>query len=225
MKNLRAVAVSVVVTCMCVGGGLGQISVPKTAVAVVPWAPVSLFGFPDGAFPKATGTKVMMVSLSVEGMPIILEETMIVDVQKRFGAEFGHSGDAGDSLGWFCLEGNDPGGNWVFWLISGEIDGPTIGSFQWKRISADAVVDPRCHQVGDVGVAIRPPWQLQLGDSEIQVGKILGKPALVQGGTRFFVHDHKEMIRNEEIDVSSSVAVRIGKGQVEEIEVIKTSTN
>jgi hypothetical protein len=167
----------------------------------------------------------MIASLRVSGVTIPLEEeTELESLQTRFGGEIGSEGDAADSLGWLCLYGNDAVGPWVLWLESGEIDGPYVGAFQWRRVSHSAEFDERCSALPDTS-EVELPIDLGIGTSEEKVIKILGRPTSRRGNTLLYEHEHDELVRGEEFNSSNMVIVALRGGVVWAIQVAKTTTN
>src|ERR1700746_579651 len=100
------------------------------------WRPIAMMH--GDVFPKATIPKPMLTKLDISDFTISLEKTELKAVQARFGGEIGHEGDASEYLAWLCLHGGDAAEHWVLWLESGETDGPTVGAFQWRRVSSTA---------------------------------------------------------------------------------------
>ncbi len=68
---------------------------------------------------------------------------------------------------------------------------------------------------------IELPIGLRLGQTEMQVRKILGGPAVRYRTTLIFYHEHEETIRNVPFTVSNVVAVALRGGVVWAIEVSK----
>jgi hypothetical protein len=167
----------------------------------------------------------MIGSLRVANLPIVLEETNLEDVQKRFGGTIGDSGDAGDALGWLCLYESNKDGPWILWLTSSEINGPTIGGFQWRRLSIQETPDQRCSQLREDKGRIELPIALHLGMTELEVQKILGRPTVTRGKTLFFCHEHQKVIRKENYTVWNGVAIVFRYGVVWAIEVAKTTSD
>ena len=149
----------------------------------------------------------------------------ILDAQKRFGGTIGDRGDAGDAIGWLCLDGSNKNGPWILWLISGEINGPTIGGFQWRRLSPGETPDRRCSRIPDDKGGIELPIALHFGMTEAEVQKLLGRPTVTRSKTFFFSHEHEAVIDKEKYTVSNDVAVVFRGGRLWEIEVVKTTSN
>jgi hypothetical protein len=189
------------------------------------WTPQPLWKFDDGALAKATVPKEMIPSLRVSDVTIPLEEdTKLEDLQTRFGGKIGAQGDAADSLLWLCLYGIDSAGPWVLWLESGEVDGPYVGGFQWRRVSHSAQFDQRCSALPDTS-EVDLPIDLGLGASEAKVIKILGRPTSRRGNTLLYEHEHDELIRGEQFTSFNTVIVALRGGVVWAIDVTKTTTN
>src|ERR1700692_3213940 len=109
------------------------------------WAPPT-FTIPEDS-PHATVPKAMVTRLTVAGWPIQLERTELQQAQAHFGGTMGKIGDASEALHWLCLYGRDRDGLWGLWLLSEEIDGPSIGGIQWQRLPADAQMDRKCKSI------------------------------------------------------------------------------
>jgi len=167
----------------------------------------------------------MVGSLRVANLPVVLEETTLEDAQKRFGGTFGNHGDGGESLGWLCLHGSDELGRWIIWLTSGEINGTTVGGFQWRRLSPHDIPDRRCSQIPDGKGGIALPIALHLGMTEAEIHEILGRPTVTRGKTFFFCHKHRTVIHKEDFTVSNDVAIVFRDGVAWAIEVAKTTSN
>ncbi|HEV2699010.1 MAG TPA: hypothetical protein VGU90_13515 [Terriglobales bacterium] len=111
----------------------------------------------------------------------------------------------------------------MLWLKSGEIDGPNVGGFQWKRVPSFAQFDARCQPEGSSNVAL--PIKLRVGTTEAQVLEILGPPSARKGNNLIYVHEHGESIRNEPYTSVNSVILVLRDGIVWGIEVEKTTTS
>jgi len=87
----------------------------------ITWAPPKI---PIRAENEAwTKPKVMVASLRADELSVELEQTNIQETSKRYRAELGHEGDAGDFFQWICFVGGREDRRWALWLESGEIDG------------------------------------------------------------------------------------------------------
>jgi len=213
MSRRARIAFLCVVTC----AALAQSHPPKGVV----WKPQPIIY--SRSLPDATVPKEMVGRLQVSNLDIVLEHTEIKDAQARFGGTLGAEGDAGDSLEWLCLRGADPTGQWVLWLESGEIDGGSIGSFQWRRVTPRTTFDNRCAALSPAGSAVKLPIALRLGIPETEVLRVLGKPTTRRGGTLLFVHEHQEVIKGEPFAALNTTTVLLRDGRAWAIE-IGTST-
>lgn len=167
----------------------------------------------------------MIGTLRIANMPIVLGETKLQTVQRRFGGTLGSRGDAGDAEAWLCLYGSDSEGPWIFWLTSGEIDGPAIGGFQWRSLSRKEGPDRRCRFLPQAKGGIELPLAIHPGLNEAEVRQILGSPTVVRGKTLIFSHEHRMVIHGETWTVSNDVAVFFVDGAVRAIEVAKTTSD
>lgn len=177
----------------------------------------------DDALPKATVPRLMVGDLQLADVKVVLEQTELENIKSHFGGEIGHQGDAGDYLSWLCYRGTDEEGPWVLWLMSGEMDAGTVGSFQWRRIPDDANFDNRCPAVTDSSSKVALPIRLRLGLSETNLLKILGPPTARRGQTLLYVHDHDETANGQQYTVLNTVFVIIRNGAVYAVEVLKVS--
>jgi hypothetical protein len=181
---------------------------------------------PEWNFPqdlKASVPKEMFSTFRVSSYDITLEETSIDSVQKHLGGKTGQRGDAGDALKWLCFHGEDTVGRWVIWLESGEIDGGYVGSFQWRRLSDQDVLDSRCHALG--GDAVNLPMSLRLGTRKAEVLKSLGQPTSRDTERLIYLHEHEGTIRGKPFTTSNIVMVTIRNGLVWAIQASKTSSS
>lgn len=209
----------VATVCACPAQTVGSQNGAKTVI----WSPPDVGWWDD--MPRPTVPKEMIGALRVANVPIVLEETKLEDAQKRFGGTIGDRGDAGDAIGWLCLDGSNKNGPWILWLISGEINGPTIGGFQWRRLSPGETPDRRCSRIPDDKGGIELPIALHFGMTEAEVQKLLGRPTVTRSKTFFFSHEHEAVIDKEKYTVSNDVAVVFRGGRLWEIEVVKTTSN
>jgi hypothetical protein len=177
----------------------------------------------DDVLPEPTVPKQMITSLHVSGVSVSLEHTELQAMQARFGGEIGSKGDAADSLGWLCLHGNDATGAWVLWLESGEMDGPSIGAFHWRRVVANAEFDKRCQALPDSSSNVELPINLRLGTPEADVVRLLGRPTSRKDGTLLYEHEHEESLHGEPHTSLNLVIVVVRKGVVCAIEAHQTT--
>jgi len=181
---------------------------------------------PEWNFPqevKAGVPKEMFSSFRLSGYNIIFEETSMESVQKHLGGVTGHRGDAGDFLEWLCFHGADAAGPWVLWLESGEIDGGSVGSFQWQRLSNRDVPDSRCHALS--GEAVNLPLSFRLGSKKTEVLKNLGHPTFTDTERLIYLYEHEGTIRGELFTTSNIVVVYIRHGLIWAIQASKTSSS
>ena len=217
---IRLIAVVMVsAACACaaqtVDSGVGA----KTVI----WSPPDVGWWDD--MPQPTIPKEMIGALRVANAPIVLEETNLEDARRRFGGTIGDRGDAGDALGWLCLDGSDRDSSWILWLTSSEIDGLAIGGFQWRRLSRNETPDRRCSRIPEDKSGIDLPIALHLGMKRNEVQKCLGRPTVIRGKTFFFCHEHHRVIRKQDFSVSNDVAITFRNGAVWEIEATKTTSD
>jgi hypothetical protein len=187
------------------------------------WAPPSI-DWPNN-LPRPTVPKEMISVLRVGNMQIILEHTNLEDVQKRLGGTIGSRGDAGNSEAWLCLHGANASGRWIFWLSSFEINGPTVGGFQWRRLASNETPDRRCRHLLEGGDRIELPLALDLAMSKAEVRKVMGDPTAVRGNMLIFCHSHREILDKQTYDASNDVAVIFHDSLAYAIEVIETTVN
>jgi hypothetical protein len=193
----------------------------RKELADVPWAPPADLEMPGEVAPNPTISEPMITALRIGTMSIRFETTEFATVRERLGGEQGQRGDASAALQWLCYGGQDAGGRWALWLTGGEIDGPTVGSFEWRRIDANAQFDPRCTQL-PVGETITlSPTPLRLGMSQAEVLRRLGKPTLRRGP--ILEYDYRG--QKKSYDVWNTVAVRLSNGIVDSILGAETISN
>jgi hypothetical protein len=168
----------------------------------------------------ATARRKMITSLSVAGFPIHLTETSMEDAQRHLGGTAGSSGDASESLGWLCFSGRDAGGPWVLWLESFEVDGPTIGGFQWERVPEGARFDRRCHALPAGGTSVRLPLPLRLGMTDAEVREVLGNPSVGSRKTSFYLYEHDLTVNHVPYTADNSIAMMYQRGKLKAIAVI-----
>ena len=172
--------------------------------------------------PAGEISKEMIARLRVAKLEITLEQTPLIEVQKKLGGTIGRRGDAGESLQWLCFHGADSEGRWALWLESSEMGGGSVNGFALQRISRKATVDSRCLTQG---VKLDLPVGLGIGLTEMQVRRILGKPTAVYHNTLIYDHEHEETVRNEPFTASNTVAAAFRGRVVWSIQVWKTTSN
>ncbi|MGA7697038.1 MAG: hypothetical protein WCA76_18570 [Candidatus Sulfotelmatobacter sp.] len=176
---------------------------------------------------KATVAKEMFSRFRVSGYEVTLEETSMEDAEQHLGGVIGKRGDAGDAMQWLCFQGADSVGGWVLWLESGEINGGSVGSLQWQRLSNRDVLDRRCHALQKAGTPIQLPLSLKLGAKSSDVLKSLGPPTSKDGGRLIYLHEHEVgAIRGGDPFISSNiVVVHLRDGLVWAIQASKTTSD
>jgi hypothetical protein len=199
-------------------------SQPTTQAARVIWEPPE-WNFPQSV--KATVPKEMVSTFRVSGYDITLEKTSMEDVEQRLGGVIGKKGDAADASEWLCFHGADAMGGWVLWLENGEINGGSVGSFQWQRLSNRNVLDARCHTLRKAASVIQLPKSLRLGAKSSEVLKSLGPPTLKTDERLIYLHEHEVGgTRVEDPFISSNIVlVHLRNGMVWAIQVSKTTSD
>jgi hypothetical protein len=187
------------------------------------WEPPSVIEFPD--YSKSTVRHEIITGLRVSGMGIVLEESALEAVKSRAGGTIGHRGDAGDSLSWLCFHGTNTEDPWVLWLMSGEMDGGSVGGFRWQRLDQTTAIDTRCQPLYQGKQGIELPITLRLGTKEAAVLNMLGQPTNRLGDLLLYLHEHEEKVRNEPYTAMNTVAVVLRGGAVWALEVWKSTTN
>jgi hypothetical protein len=175
--------------------------------------------------PAATISKEIVAAIQVGRRTITLDKTKMADVQKHLGGTIGHRGDAGDSLAWLCFQGVGVNGSWVLWLESGEINGGTVGGFQWLRVGRDATPDKRCKRLQNSVSGVKLPHGLRPGMTEAEALKALGTPTIRQGDKLIFLHEHKESSQGQPYDSINTVTLVLRAGVVAAIEAWKTASS
>jgi len=201
-------------------GAYGQ----RKELVDVPWGPPGDLDLPD-VVSKPTVPQPMITALRLGQMSIRLERTELAAVRERFGGEEGSRGNASSALGWLCYAGQDAGGRWALWLTSSEIDGPSIGSFEWRRVAGNAHFDPRCAQLPkgtDITLSLIP---LRLGMSQSNVFRLLGQPTTRHGSILDYEHDEQKRVRRETYDYWNDVALRLLSGTIDSIRVTETDSD
>jgi hypothetical protein len=82
----------------------------------------------------------------------------------------------------------------VLWLESGEIDGGSVGSFQWRRVGPNTRFDKRCRMLPRTNSRIKLPIPLHLGTTETEALQILGQPTARHGDTLLYVHERDDFV-------------------------------
>jgi hypothetical protein len=214
----------VILFCVVLGFASAQTAArPQGADGGKIWTPQLLLKF-DDPLPEATVPKEMIPSVRISDVKVTLEHTELEAMEARFGGEIGSEGDAGESIGWLCLHGNDAVGPWVLWLLSDEIDGPYVGGFEWARVSRSSQFDERCAALPDPS-RVELPIQLRLDTPEARVLQLLGRPTFRKDKVLAYEHEHDETIRGEPFISDNGVYIAIRDGKVWAINVWKTTSN
>ncbi len=166
----------------------------------------------------------MISSLRIGKVRIYLEKTMRTEAQHRLGGIVGARGDGGDYEAWLCYQGSDQNGPWGLWLTSGEIDGPAISGFQWRRLRHGEELDRRC-KVLSVNNQPKLPLGLSLDMPESTLRGILGKPTLTIGQTLVYFHEQHETIHQLPYTTDSVVTIVLRAGRVLAIDANSTTSN
>jgi hypothetical protein len=119
----------------------------------------------------------------------------------------GHSGDAGEALGWLCLYSRNASDGWVLWLESAEIDGEAIGGFLWLRMSSVQRIDSRCKLLNTEQSIVTSPVPLRLGMTKLQVEQLLGKPSGRFQETFMYFHQHETTIKDTPYTSDDSIDI------------------
>jgi len=184
--------------------------------------PPPIVEFPQAT--KATVPRQIVSRLEVSGQRVVLEETELTAMQKRFGGAIGHRGDAGDALSWLCFCGSDDKGDWVLWLMSSEIDGGRVGGFRWQRVDRMAQL-ASCPRLSGGKAGVDLPISLRLGMSTSDALLILGKPSERLGQQLFYLHEHERKIHDQPFTAMNTLFIQIREGVVWAIEVWKSTTS
>lgn len=190
----------------------------------VAWAPPADLDLPKDVSDNPTVPLPMITALRLGHMSIRLERTERAAVRERFGGEEGWRDDAGDTLGWLCYAGQDAGGKWALWLTSGEIDGPSIGGFEWRRVAQNAQFDPHCVKLPEGTEITLSPIPVRLGASQSQVVRWLGRPTTRRGNILDYEHNEEKRTARHTYDYWNSVALRLLDGKVDSIRAAETES-
>lgn len=197
---------------------IGQTNSPPATL----WQPPALRWPPSV---HATVAKPMITEIRIGDVAVQLEKTELAAMQQRFGGVLGNRGDAGDALGWLCLTGKDAAGTYALWLLSGEIDGPTVGALRIQTIPSGAPIDRRCSALPAGTTMEMQPARLHLGMTRSAALQLLGPPSRELGRSAFYYHEHDLNIRNEPYTYSNSVIVEYREGVVAGIDVWQSTVN
>jgi hypothetical protein len=220
MKSKARVAIVLLIACVA----YAQHSIdPASPRDLVVWEPPA-FAWPAD-YPRATVPKEIVKEIKVGGWSITLEETELLAAQRHFGGTIGNRGDASEALGWLCLYRRDRSSSWVLWLESGEIDGPTIGSFTWQRLPSGTTIDRRCRLLAGTNATVVLPGSLRLGMTEKEVLSRLGESSARSGNTAIYVHEHDLTISNRPYTLENCVVINFRNGTVWAIDGIHVTTS
>ena len=92
--------------------------------------------------------------------------------------------------------------------MSGEIDGPAIGGFQWQQFPSDARFDHRCRFLDNSVTAIDLAVDIRLGMTASQVEAVLGRPTSKFHNTRLYSHEHRVTVKGERYSADNDVFIR-----------------
>jgi hypothetical protein len=174
------------------------------------WAPPP-FAIPEDS-PQPTVPKSLVTRLTVAGWPIELERTELQQAQSHFGGTMGKIEDGSEALHWLCLYGKDKDGLWGLWLLSEEVDGPSIGGIQWQRLPADTQMDRKCKLI--VKGSVELPIAVHLGMTQKEAELVLGKPSLVKGDVAVYAHEHNYTVHKEAYVANNDLYVVYQNGVV-----------
>jgi hypothetical protein len=174
------------------------------------WAPPNS-SLPED-LPHPTAPKPLVTRLTVAGWPIILERTELGQAEAHFGGTMGKIGDASEELHWLCLYGKDKDGLWGLWLLSEEIDGPSVGGIQWQRLPTDAQMDRKCKLIVKGGVEL--PIAVHPGMTQVETELVLGKPSMVKGDVAVYSHEHSYTVHKEAYTATNDLYVIYKNGVV-----------
>ena len=186
------------------------------------WEPPPVTDFPTSV--KPTVRKQMIASLRVSDLPIVLEKTEMAAVQKKLGGSMGSRGDAGSALQWLCFHGVSANGRWVLWLMSSEIDGPSIGGFRWQKVADGVGFDAGCQALSGKGGVVLPA-EIRPGVSERAVTSAFGQPSRKAIKTLYYLHEHEESLHDQPYTVMNTLEVLLRGGIVWSIELWKSTTS
>lgn len=216
----RLAAVLIVTCTTCAQTTVKSLPHPSSSV----WGPPNLH-WPE-SLPAPTVPGEMIKSLRMGDWPIVLETTELLTAQEHFGGTVGHRGDAGEALAWICLYRLDDSAPWVLWLESSEIDGPTIGGFQWQSLEKGAKIDRRCKALDEkMGTVELLPNPLHLGMTEAEVERVLGKPTTKYRDSVLYFHEHDLTIRKEPYTLDNDVLIVYKNGRVWAIAANRTTSS
>ena len=182
--------------------------------------------FPLTVAPTATLKKPPVKSLSLGSLTIELETTELQAVLTKIGiGEIQHRGDASESTYWLCYFIPNSTHQARIWLMSGEINGGTVGSVALKLTKQDETETPSCPALPTNYRPLQLERNIGLENKESDLRKILGKPSLVANNWIHFDSEQKIMLHGQEFTESGILSARFVKGRIEELWVSKTTSN
>lgn len=113
---------------------------------------------------------------------------------------------------------------WALWLQSSELyQGDIIHGFRLARLAPGAPPDPGCsalRQRGDVALGV----MLRLGEPRDEVVTAFGPPVTETPGTLLFIRAGLTVIEDALFTVQNRVFMKLESGQVDSIEVWKSTS-
>jgi hypothetical protein len=172
-----------------------------------------------------SGAQELVSEIAIGSFNVVLEKTLLEQVGTHFRAFTGHSGDAGESLDWVCLHGQNRIGQWILWIESGEIHGQTVGGFLLLQRTANDKLDSHCKSVENARISL--PIPLSLGMSRAQVVAALGPPTSQSGSHLFYYHLNPEAgDAAETLTRVSTLYIRLnGRNEIDALQVWRTTSS
>jgi hypothetical protein len=182
--------------------------------------------FPLTVAPTATLKKPPVKSLSMGSLTIQIETTRLKDVLTKIGiGKIQHRGDAAESTYWLCYLIPNSIHQARIWLMSGEIDGGTVGSIAVKLTKPDETETPSCPALPTNYRPVQFERKIGLENKESDLRKILGKASLVANDWIHFDSEQEVMIHGEKFTELGSLSARFVKGRIEELWISKTTSD
>lgn len=129
----------------------------------------------------------MLASFRVSNYEIVLEGTEMRDAQRHLGGWIGSRGS--DASEWLCFHGENKIGRWVLWLENDETSESLVGSFEWRQLSENEILDPRCQALArQDSTTTLPVPLLTLGATQSQVLMSLGSPTAIDSSRLIYLH-------------------------------------
>ncbi len=198
-------------------GGQSKSSTPR-----ILWEPPN-WNFPQNA--KVGRKKDILNWVRVSDYKILLDKTAMKDVLGRFGGQIGSKGDASEAVEWLCLHGQNNAERWILWLESGEMNGDSVGSFDWRQISGNEVPDSRCVALTGDAVISLPTPSVTLG-AESKVLEVLGAPT-IRDNRRFVCWNEHSITANQKdpFVTSNLVIFQLQDGRIWAIQASITTSD